>query len=317
VKTIIVTPGRPDATLGNSITAQRWAAILGRLGHEAMIGTEWAGEECSLLIALHARRSHSSIKRFREAHPGRPLIVALTGTDLYGDLPSNAEANESVALAKRIVVLQEAALDELDSAARAKASVIYQSAVPPQYREPPADDCFEVCVLGHIREVKDPLRAALAARQLPEDSRIRIVHAGRVLESKWEEPVRTEQRLNSRYRWLGDLNHHDAIQLLARCRLFVLSSIMEGGSSAIAEAVMCGIPVLCSDIPGNRGMLGSAYAGFYPVKNTPRLTELLRRAETDSGFLNDLRRSIDALQQRFSSESETASWRGLLTDLSL
>jgi putative glycosyltransferase (TIGR04348 family) len=317
VKTIIVTPERPDATLGNSITAQRWGDILGRLGHEAKIVTEWAGEECGLLIALHARRSHSSIKRFREAHPGRPLIVALTGTDLYGDLPSNAEANESLALATRIVVLQEAALDELDSAAQAKAAVIYQSAVPPQYREPPADDCFEVCVLSHIREVKDPLRAALAARQLPEDSRIRIVHAGLVLESKWEEPVRTEQRLNSRYRWLGDLNHHDAIQLLARCRLFVLSSIMEGGSSAIAEAVMCGIPVLCSDIPGNRGMLGSAYAGFYPLKNTSRLTELLRRAETDSGFFSDLRRSIDALQQRFSSESETASWRGLLTDLSL
>src|SRR5262249_12895114 len=146
------------------------------------IRTKWSGEECDMLIALHARRSHPSIQLFRRAHPLRPLIVALTGTDLYRDLRSSADARESLIVATRLVVLQAAALDELDNAMRAKASVIYQSAVAPTDRERPSDDFFEVCVLSHLREVKDPLRAALAARRLPEGSRIRILHAGRVLE---------------------------------------------------------------------------------------------------------------------------------------
>jgi putative glycosyltransferase (TIGR04348 family) len=317
VKTIIVTPERPDSTLGNSITALRWAQILDRLGHETAIHTEWSGEDCSLFIALHARRSHTSIQRFRTVHPLRPLIVALTGTDLYRDLRSSVEARESLTLASRLVVLQDAALDELDSETRAKASVIYQSAVAPAHRQVPAEDVFEVCVLSHVRDVKDPLRAAFATRQLPQDSRIRILHAGRVLESNWEERVRGEERVNSRYRWLGNLDHQETLQLLARCRLFVLSSIMEGGSSAIAEAVVCGIPILCSDISGNRGMLGSDYAGFFPPKDTSRLAELLRRAETDSEFLTDLQRSADPLKPRFSPEAETRSWRRLLKDLSL
>jgi putative glycosyltransferase (TIGR04348 family) len=316
VKITIVTPEDPNATLGNSVTARRWAEILQRLGHEISVSMEWDGEACDMLIALHAGRSYPSIQWFRNAYADHPLVVALTGTDLYGSLPSSLQTRESIALATRIIVLQEAALDELDSETLGKTTVIYQSAQAPLKREQAAQDFFDVCVLSHLREVKDPLRAAIAARQLEEDSRVRILHAGRVLESDWEERARAEERINPRYQWLGDLSHNDAIQLLARSRLFVLSSIMEGGSSAIAEAVVCGIPLLCSDIPGNRGMLGSIYPGFYPPKDTSRLAELLRRAEKDYGFIAELRTHIDALAPRYAPAVEMQSWRRLLNEAS-
>ena len=120
MKTIIVTPRPVDSTLGNSITARRWADILRTLGHEVAVATEWAGEDYDLFIGLHARRSNATIKKFRQAYPDRPVIVALTGTDLYRDLPDNSEARDSLFVATRIVALQDAALERLDDEARAK-----------------------------------------------------------------------------------------------------------------------------------------------------------------------------------------------------
>jgi putative glycosyltransferase (TIGR04348 family) len=317
VKTLIVTPEAPGTTLGNSITADRWSGMLGKLGHEVQIEKKWTGENCDLLIALHARRSHDSIERFHEAHSQRPLIVALTGTDLYGDLRVVPEARHSLVLATRIVALQEAARDELDHAARAKTRIIYQSAIPPKRREHPREDCFEVCVLSHLRDVKDPLRAALAARCLPAQSHICVTHAGRALESKWEDSARAEELANPRYRWIGEQTHEAAMQLLARSRVLVLSSMMEGGASAIAEAVVCGVPVLCSDIPGNIGMLGRGYAGYFRLENTDQLADLLDRAERDPDFLAGLQEFIRKLQPRFAPEEELASWDRLLRELAL
>src|SRR5436309_1722022 len=211
VKIVIVTPEAPRSTLGNAVTANRWAEILRELTHEVVIATEWTSRvsnNCDVLIALHARRSFPSIDRFHQTHAGLPLIVAMTGTDLYGDLPAgNPEAHRSIELATHIVVLQEAGPEGLPETLRGKAMVIYQSAVAPANPRPPRQDILEVCVLSHLRDVKDPLLAASAARLLPEESRVRIVHAGRALSSDWESAARDEERKNPRYEWLGDLPH--------------------------------------------------------------------------------------------------------------
>src|SRR5262245_31023836 len=117
-KIFIATPARPGARSGNLHTATRWAAMLRGAGHRVQVGVSWQGEPCDLLIALHARRSHDSVVRY-----AGPLIVVLTGTDLYQDLPASADARASVERADRLIVLQEAALSEL----KRKASVVYQS----------------------------------------------------------------------------------------------------------------------------------------------------------------------------------------------
>ena len=305
---VIISPAAHDTTLGNSITANRWAGILRTLGHAVSIATEWNGESCDMLIALHARRSHSSIQRFRQAYPEHPLIVALTGTDLYNDLPSNREVNHSLDLATRIVVLQSAALELLPGDVRSKACVIYQSAVAPEH-PPKADEAhFDVCVLSHLRDVKDPLRAAFASRLLPAASKIRIIHAGRTLDPRWEALARREERENPRYRWIGEQSHDAAMGLLAGSKLFVLSSAAEGGANAIAEAVVCGVPVVCSDIPGNVGMLQRGYPGYFRPGDTEQLALLLHRAETDTAFTSEIRTLILRMQNRFSPAEELAAW---------
>jgi putative glycosyltransferase (TIGR04348 family) len=317
VKILIITPESTAVPLGNSVTAARWAGILRSLHHDVRIRNSWSGEECDLLIALHAHRSADTIEKFRSVHPNRPLIVALTGTDVYRDLPKSPAAKRSLDLATRIVALQERAVEELDESARSKTNVIYQSAVPLEDHEPRSGDFFDVCVLSHLRTVKDPLRAAYASRLLPPSSRLRIRHAGRALEPQLETEAREEERENSRYHWLGEQSHDAAMRLLVSSRLLVVSSTMEGGANVIAEAVVCGIPVLCSNIPGNVGMLGSAYPGYFGLRSTQHLAELLERAERDDSFMATLQEIIAKLQYRFSTEHEVECWRELLGSLGL
>src|SRR5262249_35882492 len=154
----------------------RWARILRDLGRRVVVAEEYRGQRCDLLVALHALRSAPSAERYRAAYPDGPLIVALTGTDLYDTLHTHAAALRTVELATRLIVLQPLGVAELPEAVRDRARVIYQSVPAPRSRAAPRRDHFEVCVLGHLRPVKDPFRTALAARLLPPASRLRVLH---------------------------------------------------------------------------------------------------------------------------------------------
>src|SRR5262245_4772561 len=126
----IVTPAPPGSRYGNRVTAMRWAKILRTLGHRGSVTQSYDGQAFDLLIALHAKRSHDAIKRFYEEHPDRPLIVALTGTDLYNDLKHSKQARTSLEMATRLIVLQPKAFDDLPRHLHAKTRVIYQSVKP-------------------------------------------------------------------------------------------------------------------------------------------------------------------------------------------
>ena len=162
----LVTPAAARSRKGNRITALAWARVLRALGHRVGVAERYEGEACDLLVALHARRSHPSIVAYRQRHPRGALVVVLTGTDLYADLPADPAAQESLRLADRLVVLQPEGLAALPARARAKARVIVQ-AVPAVPHLPPRRRTFDVAVVGHLRAVKDPLLTASAARLLP------------------------------------------------------------------------------------------------------------------------------------------------------
>jgi dimethylhistidine N-methyltransferase len=312
----IVTPAPRRSRKGNRVTALRWAGILRGLGHRVRIGEEYRGESCELLVALHARRSFPSVKRFREERPDGSVVVALTGTDLYADLQGSAEAQRSLALASRLVVLQPLGIDELPASHRAKARAILQSAGRPRPALAPPDGEFPVCVLGHLRAVKDPFRAAEASRLLPAGSRVQVLHLGKALDPGTEERARAEAAENPRYRWLGGRPRREALRLLAGCRLLVLSSLLEGGANVLSEALACGVPVLSSRIPGSVGILGPHYPGYFPVGDTAALAALLARAESDPPFLEDLRRRCEAVRPMLAPEVERECWARLLEEMS-
>ncbi len=314
MKIYIVTPAGPKLRNGNRVTAVRWSRFLRQLGHEVSLGESWGGKEPDVMIALHARRSHPSIKSYATAHPDRPLIVTLTGTDLYRDIRSDEAARESLELATALIVLQEKGLGELEPRHRTKTRVVYQSAEPVK-PQPPAKRHFEVCVIGHLRDEKDPFRAALAARLLPSTSRIRVTHTGRPYDEEFAGRARLEASENPRYRWLGEAPRWQARRLLARSRLLAQTSVMEGGANVVSEALASGVPVVASDIPGNVGILGEGYPGYYPVGDEEALARLLHRAETDGAFYEALKARCAERKHLVLPEREKAALGGLVAEV--
>lgn len=297
------------------MTAQRWAKHLRALGHVVRIQQGYDRGPCDLLVALHARKSAGSIERFAVVYPDRPIVVALTGTDVYGDLHGDGVALPSLESAWRIVVLQPLAATELPQAMHERVRVIHQSVLRPKRLPQPKRDVFEVCVIGHLREVKDPFRTAEAVRLLPSESRVRIVHVGAALDPAMERRAVRETETNDRYEWLGALPRSKAIGVLSRCRLMVLTSKMEGGANVISESVVCGVPVVSSRIAGSIGLLGENYPGYFAVGDTAALALLLQRAERDPSFLDSLRTQCAALTPLFDPKRERAKWAELLEEL--
>jgi putative glycosyltransferase (TIGR04348 family) len=308
----LATPHPVRSAHGNGVTAARWAGILGELGHTVEVAQQYDDRPADLLLALHARRSADSVRRFHDRVPGRPVVLALTGTDLYPGLdPSDLPV---LRLADRLVVLQPGGVRAVPAELRDRVRVIYQSVAAPAGGTPDPDR-FDAVLLAHLRPVKDPLLAAAAARLLPEDSRIRISHAGTAMDADLGERAAGESRENPLYRWLGALPREDALSLLAASRLSLLTSRNEGGANATSEAIAAGIPILATRVPGTVGLLGEDYPGYVEPGDPAALDRQLHRAETDAAWYQDLRGRCTALRPLVDPHRERCSWRDLLAEL--
>jgi putative glycosyltransferase (TIGR04348 family) len=311
----LITPAPARSRSGNRATATRWAGLLRGLGHRVDVIVDYAGTKADLMIALHAWRSATAIQDFAEAHPGKPLVVVLTGTDAYRFVHSHPQATlGSLAKADRIVGLHALIGEAIPAKHRRKLRVIYQSARPLGGRRPPKR-FFRVCVAGHLREEKDPLRPALAVRGLPPDSRLRVDAYGKAHSPSWASAAETEAAGNRRYQWHGEIGHAQLRQVYRRSHLLALSSRMEGGANVVSEAVMAGLPVVASNIPGSVGLLGENYPGYYPVEDTAGLRDLLLRAESDTNFYRRLQDACAARRGLFTAQQEQRGWSQLLSEL--
>ena len=314
MRILIVTPAATGSRKGNRITANRWRTLLRENGHRVTVADAYMRQSCDVVIALHAKKSADSIQRFATICPDRPLVVVLTGTDLYGDIATNRAAQRSLELADRLVLLQPDGKRALHKRHHGKVRVIYQSVPKFQPLAQPLKTCFEVTVIGHLRPVKDPFRAALAARRLPKDSKVRIVHCGQALSESMRRQAEREMSRNDRYRWLGELPRWQTLRRLSRSRLMVLSSKLEGGANVVSEALACQVPILSSRISGSIGLLGEDYPGYFETGDTWVLRELLRRAECDAGFYRSL---MDACRDRewlIEPTLESDTWEALLAE---
>lgn len=317
MKVRIVTPAPPRTRKGNRVTALRWARVLRGLGAAVAVDTQYRGEPADLLVALHARRGFPAAARFRRDRPDGKLVVALTGTDLYDDLPRSAEAHHALELADRLVVLQPLGVDALPPWARHKARPIFQSARAPEFPIAPPSGVFGAVQVAHLREVKDPFLAPRALRLLGTSSRVELWHLGAALDLGSAATALKEIQANRRYHWLGERTRQETLRRVAGARLLVLTSRLEGGANAVSEAIACGTPVLSTRIQGSLGMLGPEYPGYFPVGDAPALARLLEMAESEPPFLAALQAGVERVRPLYAPERERAGWAALLAELGL
>lgn len=311
----IACPAPPGSRTGNRVTAERWQRLLRELGHAVRIVHDGAVGSGDLLVALHATRSAPAIERFRDRTPEAPVVVALAGTDLYADLLRAPQAWRALADASRVVVLHPLAVADLPAELREKARVILQSAVAPRVAVRRSRRFFDVAVVAHLRDVKDPFRTEEAVRGVPTRSRLRVVHVGGVLERGLDREARQRAGANPRYVWLGERPGWETRQRIARSRLLVLSSRSEGGANVVSEAVAAGVPVLATRIACAVGLLDEGYPGLFPVGDTARLRALLLRAEQEPVFLRRLAAWCRSRRPLFAPARERRAWKDLLAEL--
>jgi putative glycosyltransferase (TIGR04348 family) len=317
----IVTPALADANNGNWQTARRWSRLLARHYRVALV-RQWpdAGmtERPVAMIALHARRSAASIAAWAAADGHAPLVVVLTGTDLYRDIAIDADAQRSIGLAHRLVVLQARGPLALPEHLRARCRVVFQS-TPARAALPRPSGFLRAVMVGHLRDEKAPQTLFDAARLIAPHEGIRIDHIGAALDPALGEAASATAAACPHYRWLGGLPHPEVQRRLRRAHVLVHTSRIEGGAHAVLEAVRCGVPVLASHIDGNVGMLGEAYAGYFAPGDAQALAMHLRACRADmaqaDGSLARLAAQCAERAPLFAPEAEQRALIDLLNEL--
>ena len=264
-----------------------------------------------MLIALHARRSAESIQKFAAAHPDRALIVVLTGTDLYRDLAIDSEARRSLALATRLIVLNELGPRRLPRDVQQKTDVILQSARQLSAGRRPQLH-LAISVVGHLRGEKNPQLVWALLRRLPADLPLRIRHVGAPLDAALGREAARVAASDPRYRWLGELPRSRARQVVRASHLLLHPSNMEGGAQAVIEAITCHTAVIASGIDGNAGLLGTDYAGLFTENDVDAACALVVRAAHQPSFLQRLQAGCQRRAPLFAPERERARVRQLV-----
>lgn len=278
---------------------------------------DWDGAATDdILIALHARRSYASIAAWYAARGSNGLLVILTGTDLYRDIRQDAQAQQSLVWAARLVVLQEAGLAELPANLRNKAQVLFQSTTTRQTL-PKTKRHTRAVMVGHLRSEKSPQTFFETAALLAKHSDIELRHIGGEHDMALAQQAHRTASQYINYQFLGARTHEQTRRYIQRSHVLVHASVMEGGAHVIMEAMCSGVPVLASRIAGNIGMLGEDYAGFFTVEDAHDLARLLLMFRNEPAFVAQLQKQCAARAPLFDPAHERSGLITIVQDLLL
>ncbi len=266
-----------------------------------------------LLIGLHAKRSARIAIRFQRSDPDRRVMIALTGTDVYRDLPRGRNIvtmTKALQSCDRIIALQPLMIDRLPARWQPKTSVVMMDMPTPNSRLPnPTKRKFtkgtlNVCVVGHLRREKDPFRAQLAIRKLKQHGSIKITHAGNALSPRYRQMAEKKNAADPNWNWLGSVSRNRVDQLMRQSDLLVNSSIIEGAPNILFEAMSFALPMIVSRIDGHTAILGTDYPGYFPAGDTDGLRRLLLRAANERCFRESLCQHVRRISKRYKRGNE-------------
>jgi glycosyltransferase involved in cell wall biosynthesis len=331
----ILTPYYFPSVRGNSITVQRIESGLRDQGVTVQVYSLDRLDRDEIRAALNRVRPHV-LHGFHATATG-PLLVAaardlaiptvmtLTGTDVNLDLfdpkrrPMVLEVLEA---ARAIVVFHETIRAKVVREAPAAASRIRVIGQTVQCHEKqyelrvklglsPRD--FVILQPAGIRRVKNipfviPALACLAGRH----PHLRYVLAGPVLETEEGERVLDLLEGLPWAFYVGALTHDEICAALPQVDLVVNSSLSEGGmANAVLEAMSKGIPVLASDIEGNRSVIVDGQDGFL-YRSEADLLDKVERLLDDVALRYAMgRRAKEKIRSHFRLEGEIGGYLNL------
>ena len=127
---------------------------------------------------------------------------------------------------------------------------------------------------------------------------------------------RAEEKLKIGYVFTGALPHAELIAVLRLATVFVLNSSYEGLSHLLIEAVMLGVPIVATDIPGNVEVIAHEKNGLLvPPKDSHQLASAINRLLSDGVLRARFKKQNEEQAKRFSEERMIESVVNLLTAL--
>jgi len=312
MRVLVTTPYGVDSLQGNTVSAKRIASLLEEAGLESVVVSD--GDDFSntdVLIALHARKSAHFIDDYLSKNPRGKVLLYLTGTDLYADIPNGcAICQRTMQLADKLVVSQEASLNSVPDQFHSKTEVIYTSIELPEVVSTEVDEVPLISCVGHLRAVKKPLMGVKAMQLIEGDLQLKLL--GNVVDEDLGAEAHMWQKKDERFQWLGCVSHEKTMEWVSRSVATLNTSVMEGGANSVGESIVLGVPVLASNIEGNVGMLGEDYDGYFSAESEAELAELMQRVIYDEVFLEHLREQVRKRSVKFTRENEKRGWLDLI-----
>lgn len=132
------------------------------------------------------------------------------------------------------------------------------------------------------------------------ESRLMIVGSGP--DSLKLRQLTEESGVSSRIILRGSCEDSELYTLMKASRTFLFPSMFEGWGLAVGEALACGLPVVCYDIPALREIFGECRSAFFvPIGDTQRFAETMEKV-LEKRDLGELERISREYAKRFNWE---------------
>ena len=217
---------------------------------------------------------------------------------------------------QRLVTVSHASQREIAERFGVDASrieVVYEGAdslpVPPQ-KASDAGSPTRLVAFGRHGAAKNTRAVLDALALLPSDAAVEVEFVGKL--DPELEPYAAQRGIDPRRLvWSGPVSDEELAEAFARADAFVWPSLHEGFGLPPLEAQRLGAPVLASDIPINREILGDSARYFSPTR-PDALATLMAEIAASSALRAELSRASRENAERFTWDATTAAWNGII-----
>ncbi len=316
---LIYSPMPLSSQQGNAVTALRLAHGLTAQEIPAVAVDAVPDGAVSTIVVLNAWRSAPVVQRLRARESQTRIIILLTGTDIFPRADTHPETLAALELADAIVAFHPGMSAQLPASCLAKTrhilpAVAAAMTIDVASRRAARPDPWRCLVSGHLRPVKDPFLTAAAVEHLGETAGWRVEHYGAALTEDMATAAAAWMQRCPAYRWWGNSPHGDLLARMAEADVTVNSSTIEGAANVVMESIVRGVPVLASRIPGNEGLLGVDWDGYFTSGSATELAGLMQRCRTDAPFFAHLAARARELAPSFHPEREALAWAQLILE---
>ncbi len=302
-----------DTIGGNVVTLLRLKEGLARRGHEMEIHPV-SPETTETSLRAYMKESKPDVLHFFHAYKtgrflpgllGRPSLITFAGTDIAHDVEVADRRGVILAASEAAGVLttynphHAVRIGELYPHVAEKMVVLPKGVTLGTEPFDPGIEGFLFFHPGGIRPVKNNF---FAVDNLPEDAQ--LLFAGPVLDGEYGRRFRERISGEEWVHYREGIPHNAMGSAYARADVVLNTSLSEGMSNALIEAMSAGRPVLAADIPGNREMIEHGVTGIL-YRGEEDFRAQAKRLQEDAGLREALGDAARAhAGDRFSTERE-------------